>query len=311
MRLQLPKVITPLIERLIAFFGVFIVFSGLIGPRIINSNILNNDGFGWYGGLGKALLFALIAFGLLASRADKDTMLPAWRRSNSSWLALAALSFVAAWWCVAHLLSGERAAFWLVGAHGFLLASVMFALGGCFGPATLRHVVRVYRREASIALATGVGFYLLLAGIYALWPVLAGVVLHAVAVLLHASGLTVAIVPPRTLLLTKFGITVAQYCSGIESLALFSGFYGVVGFLEWRRFNKRRLFLAFVPALVVLFCCNILRVYLLILAGYYINPQLAFSLFHTYAGMIFFVLYSLLFWAVGYRWLLNRPAASE
>lgn len=311
MRLQLPKVITPLIERLIAFLGVFIVFSGLIGPRIVSSNVLNSDGFGWYGGLGKALLFALIAFALLVYRAEKNDALPNWRRSSASWLILAILSFASAWWCVSHLLTGDRAAFWLVGAHGFLLASVVFALGGCFGPATLRYIVRVHRREVVIALLSGIGFYLLLSGIYALWPVLAGIVLHTVAGLLRASGLTVAIIPPRTLLLTKFGITVAQYCSGIESLALFSGFYGIVGFLDWRRFNKRRLVVAFVPALVVLFCCNILRVYLLILAGYYINPHLAFSLFHTYAGMIFFVLYSLLFWAVTYKWLLKRPAATE
>jgi len=311
MKSKLPKAITPLIERLIAFLVVFVLFSGLIGPRIVSSSILSHDGFGWYGGLGKALLFALVAFGLLVYRVDKKEPTPSWRREDAGWLVLAGLGFASAWWCVTHLLAGERMVFWLVGAHGFLLASVIFALGGCFGPATLRYVARVYRRELVVALGFAVGFYLLLAGIYALWPVLANIVLHAVASLLHASGLTAVIIPPRTLLLTKFGITVAQYCSGIESLALFSGFYAIVGFLDWKRFNKRRLIAAFVPALIVLFCCNILRVYVLILAGYYINPQLAFSLFHTYAGMLFFVLYSLLFWAVGYRWLLQRPRDSQ
>jgi len=55
-----------------------------------------------------------------------------------------------------------------------------------------------------------------------------------------------------------------------------------------------------------LFVLNIVRVYGLIMAGYYINPEIAFSLFHTYAGMVFFILYSAVFWAVAYRYLINR-----
>jgi exosortase/archaeosortase family protein len=311
MKLDVSKVITPLIERLIAFLAVFVIFSGVIGPRIVGSSILNHDGFGWYGGIGKAALFALIAFALLAFRSEKKVALPAWRQSNVGWLVAAVLSLVAAWWCVGRLMANDRTTATLIGAHGFLFASILFALGGCFGPASLRVALRRYRRELGLALLAGLGFYVLLTAIYALWQVLANIVLHAVAWLLRTSGLTAAIVPPRTLLLTKFGITVAQYCSGIESLALFSGFYAIVGFLDWKRFNKRRFVAVFAPALVVLFCCNILRVYALVLAGYFINPRLAFSLFHTYAGMIFFVLYSFVFWAFGYRWLTELPEAQK
>jgi exosortase/archaeosortase family protein len=64
--------------------------------------------------------------------------------------------------------------------------------------------------------------------------------------------------------------------------------------------------LAFVPALLLLFGLNILRVYVLVMAGYYINPQIAFSLFHTYAGMVFFIIYSGIFWAVSYKWMLQK-----
>ena len=304
------KAINPLAGRMVAFFGVFILFSGFLGPRIIGSDILYHDGFGWYGGAGKAVIFALLAFALLVWRRGGGLTVPQWRRSNVFWLCVAGLSFVTAWIAVTHLLRHDRSAFWLVGAHIFLWASIIFALGGCFGAATLRRLVRVYCREILIALAAGAAFYGLLTAIYALWQVLAAAVLHAVAWLLHVCGLDASIVPPRTLLLTKFGITIAQYCSGIESLALFSGLYAVIGFLDWSRFDRRRFLAAFVPALAVLFACNILRVFGLILAGYYINPQLAFSLFHTYAGMVFFILYSLLFWAVSYKWML-RPAPKK
>jgi exosortase/archaeosortase family protein len=56
----------------------------------------------------------------------------------------------------------------------------------------------------------------------------------------------------------------------------------------------------------VLFGFNILRVFVLILGGYFINPHIAFSLFHTYAGMIFFIIYSALFWGVCYKYMLRN-----
>jgi len=310
MRAVLSKVHQPFLQRLFAFLTVFIVFSGLIGPRIISSGILYRDGFGWYGGAGKTLVFGVVAFALLAYHSNIAITLPRWRRYNFSWLALALLSFAGGWVAVHHLIAGQRTAFWLVSAHTLLLASVVFALGGCFGPAALRAIMHAYRRELLIAFGAGLGFYALLTLIYHLWTIMAGVVLHSVAWLLRLNGLSVAVVQPRTLLLDKFGITVAQSCSGIESLALFSGMYAVVAFLDWRRFNKRRLLGVFPLALLLLFACNILRVYVLILAGYYINPQLAFSLFHTYAGMLFFVLYSLAFWGVMYRWLTRSRATA-
>jgi exosortase/archaeosortase family protein len=132
-------------------------------------------------------------------------------------------------------------------------------------------------------------------------------VLHVVRWMLASiNHLNVKVLPPRTLLLSKFGVTVAQYCSGIESIALFSGLFFFIGVLDWVKLNHQRFIFVFIPALLVLFLLNILRVYLLILGGYYINPQIAFSLFHTYAGMIFFIIYSAVFWSVSYKRLLKE-----
>jgi exosortase/archaeosortase family protein len=149
-------------------------------------------------------------------------------------------------------------------------------------------------------------FYGLLAIVYSLWEVLASIVLHSVKWLLGLSGLHSIIIQPRILLLDKFGINIAQYCSGIESIALFSGLYILTGVLDWNKFNHRRFLYTFPVALFILFGLNIIRVYVLILAGYYINPQIAFSLFHTYAGMLFFIAYSLVFWAVSYKFMLAK-----
>ena len=285
--------------------GVFIIFSGLIGPRIISSGILYRDGFGIYGGAGKALLFAAIAFLVMIRRTTPPT-LPRWRPLNLIWLLIAIASLALANQAVTHLIAGQRTATWLISAHLLLLASIIFAAGACFGPSTLRTMAKTYRNQLLAALGLGIAFYALLTAIYGLWRVLSAIVLHAVASLLHASGLSASVDPPRTLVLTKFAITIEQYCSGIESLALFSGLYAVVGLVDWDRLRHRRFFLAFIPAVLILFGLNILRVYTLILAGYYINPQIAFSLFHTYAGMVFFIIYSAIFWAVSYKWMLQK-----
>jgi exosortase/archaeosortase family protein len=79
--------------------------------------------------------------------------------------------------------------------------------------------------------------------------------------------------------------------------------------MDWKRLHVRRYFVVFPLALLGLFACNILRVFGLVMAGYYINPRIAFSLFHTYAGMLFFILYSAIFWALAYRHLLKKDTA--
>jgi exosortase/archaeosortase family protein len=149
------------------------------------------------------------------------------------------------------------------------------------------------------------GFYLFLALVYGLWHVLAGVVLHSVRALLSAVGIHAVVLAPRTLLLNKFGIEIAQYCSGIESIALFAGLYTLIALTDFRRFNRKRLLLSLPIGLLLLFGVNILRVFILILCGYYINPHIAFSLFHTYAGMLLFVVYSAIFWKLSYNWMSN------
>jgi len=298
------KAAAPLLWRAAAFLGVFVLLSGSIGPRIISHGLINKDGFQIYGGAGKALLFSVLALLLLVQRRGTALRLQPWRATNTIWLVLSGLVLATAWIGVDKLINGTSGLVWPLLVHVSLLASVVLAAGGTFGPANLRLLAHTYHRELFISLGLAVGFFFFLYAVYGLWKVLAAAVLHAVRWLLDLSGLSATILPPRTLLLSKFGIDVAQYCSGIESIALFTALYALIGVLDWRRFNHRRYLYIFPAALLILFGLNILRVFVLILAGYYINPQIAFSLFHTYAGMLFFILYSIVFWAISYRWLL-------
>ena len=308
--MKLLKAITPLLWRVIAFACLFVVASGVIGPRIISGGILFRDGFALYGGIGKAVLFSLIAFILLSRHNKVHLALKAWRPMLMGWIIAALFCFVAAWLAISTLLTGERTLPVLVVAHSGLLLGVVLMAIGCIGPKNSMLAWQGYRREIIDSVIFGTLFYIFLQVIYGLWQPLASAVLVSVTGLLNASGLEAAVMPPHTLMFDKFGITVAESCSGIESIALFTGLYAIVGLLDWKRLNRRRYFIVFPLALLALFAFNILRVYGLIMAGYYINAEIAFSLFHTYAGMVFFILYSIVFWGIAYRHLINKDVKS-
>jgi exosortase/archaeosortase family protein len=306
------KAADPLLTRTAAFLTVFIVFSGIIGPRIISHGLVNKDGFQVYGGAGKALLFGAIAFLLLVQRSSSSLKLKKWQwRDNAVWLFIAVLALAGAWLGVSKLLSGDHGTSWVFLVHTCLLASIVFAAGGTLGPANLRLLARTYKKQILVSISLTILFYVFLMAVYGLWKFLAAIVLHSVSWLLNSVGIKASIIPPRTLILKKFGINVAQYCSGIESIGLFTAFYALIGVLDWQRFNHRRYLWVFPFGLLLLFGFNILRVFVLILGGYYINPQIAFSLFHTYAGMALFIIYSTIFWAIAYKRLLATTPGSR
>lgn len=304
------KAVPSLIWRGIVFLALLVLISGVNGQRIIGGGILFRDGFAIYSTIGKVLIFCVIVFLVLSFRRKTAIALKPWRPILLDWFVLSLAGFVAAWLAIGRLLAGEAAGGVQTAAHAGLIVSVIAAGIGCFGIENLTLLWRAYKKEITVSLAVGGIFFGFLQLVYALWEPLAAIVLIAVRGLLAMAGLDAALLPPYTLIFDKFSITIAQYCSGIESIALFTGFYVLVGLLDWKKFNKRRYFGLFPLALGVLCVCNILRVFGLILAGYHINASLAFGLFHTYAGTVFFIMYSALFWCVAYRYMCQKKAAA-
>lgn len=300
---KLSRTITPLLWRVVVFLCLFFVISMASGPRIISGGIVFSAGFAIYGGIGKAIIFGLIAFVLLARHSKAEITLKAWHPGLLGWMLAGGMAFVASSMGIDRLLVDQRQFPNLAIAHVGLLLSIVCAAVGCFGPTNIVLVWQGYKRQIMNSIGLAAAFYVFLQGVYALWQPLASIVLASVHFLLGLSGLESTVVLPHTLLFDKFGITVAEYCSGIESIALFTSLYAIVGLLDWQRLRKKRFLMVFPLALLILFGLNILRVYGLILAGYYINPQIAFSLFHTYAGMVFFMAYSAVFWIVAYKHL--------
>ena len=299
------KATAPLLWRVVAFVLLFIAISGTLGPRIIGHGLVDEHGFQLYGPAGKALLFGISTFLILSHRRLGIVQLSPWRKVNLAWLFLVGLTYLYAWMGISRLIAGHTAIGWTVTTNISMLTSVAFAALGCLTADTMRQLGRAFKRELLISLGLAVGFTGFLYAVYALWLPLSTTVLHVVQDMLHLIGLQASTVPPDTLLLSKFGIMVSKYCSGVDSIALFTGLYVVVALLDWKKLDRKRALGIFVPALLLLFACNVLRVFVLIVAGYYINTQIAFSLFHTYAGMIFFIVYSAIFWRFAYGWMLS------
>ena len=285
---------------------MFFAFSAAVGSRIITHGLVGQDGFQIYGGAGKALLFGLVCLAVLIHRRGAGVEPRSWSVLNLLWVP-AALSMGAAWYSIGRLSPGVDGLAWEVVAHVCLLGGVALAAAAAFGPSNLYALARWYWREIIVSVVLAAAFYCFLTVVYGLWNVLAGVVLRSVTVLLRVSGVDVTLAHQHTLILGTFGVDIARYCSGIESIALFTALYLLVAVLDWKRLDHKRLGLLFLPALAVLFGVNIARVYALILAAYYVNATIALGFFHTYAGMVFFIIYSALFWKVSYGWLLVKP----
>jgi exosortase/archaeosortase family protein len=62
----------------------------------------------------------------------------------------------------------------------------------------------------------------------------------------------------------------------------------------------------FAPAVIGAFMVNVIRVVLLMIVGESISRSLALGLYHSYIGMIFFLVYFVLFWLGTYKWMKRK-----
>ncbi|GEM_PF-3856643 len=102
-----------------------------------------------------------------------------------------------------------------------------------------------------------------------------------------------------------FSVNIADTCSGIESIGLFAGIYLGLILFNYRRLRLGRALFLIVPGLLGMYLVNLCRVYLLFLIGLTAGNA-ALDLFHTYLGMVLFVLYFLFFWQRNQGWILKE-----
>jgi len=306
---------TPLLYRIMLFVLLFVLISGVTGSWLIaQKKLLFPFHFGIYGSAGKVILFSIISFLLLT----KDRILgialdrPTWR--NFLWGASIVVNVGLFFFFAPGLIGSSQfsdAPVLSLLTHATLWGAGMSIVLAVFGWKYMFQVWDRFRKELVISLSLAIGFYFSFQYIFKLWPYLSGVVLVAVSNMLMLTGFQVQIIRPLTLLVPGFAVTIGEYCSGIESMFLISVLYIMIGCIEWQKLRFKRYFLLFPLLLIGMFGLNIIRVYGIILAGVWISPEIAAKLFHTYLGMILFMVYFVIFLTWAYPSLLQPKPGKE
>jgi exosortase/archaeosortase family protein len=304
----LPKKLSvnPFYTRLFVFLALFIATSGIIGSWIITTRLLYGFYFFIYGNMGKMVLFSAIAFYLLTRGRRKDTRHMTYDKSNL-FFVIGSLILVFLFFPVAKSLLGQSSFYSNLPlsllTHAIVIFIPILLALGIFGITFIRKFIRKFAKELLLCLGLSTLFYFSIFYVWQLWPYLSALVLHIEYFLFSLSFSDVRVVAPLTLYVKNFGVTIESACSGLDSLFLFTALYLFIGILDWKVFNHKKLVWMFFVAGIGSFLVNLLRIYLLVLAGVFISPVLAAHLFHTYLGMILFIIYFALFWKAFYQWM--------
>lgn len=144
------------------------------------------------------------------------------------------------------------------------------------------------------------------------WPQLTAMTFHAVAGLLELIGAPVYEDAAGYILgAGDFYVHIAHQCSGVEGLALVTGFTLLYAALFRDQIRVPHYWLVVLPlGLLLSWALNVLRIAVLIVIGDLVSPDLAVNGFHSYAGWLFFILLALgLMWFVhSTPWLHRTPA---
>lgn len=287
-----------LLRRVLLFVFLFIIVSGAVGYWIIGTKLLYGFYFFIYGNLGKLVIFSFILFGLLTRNTIHTLKASPMTNQNKIFL-VSAFILLGTFYLLRNSLLGYASFAQNPGlavlVHLNLIAVCVALLIGSFGMPFLKTFVRKYRRELLICSGLSIVLFFLIFQVWKLWPYLSNMVLQAEYFLFSKLYEPVFIIPPRGLYVHSFAVEIAEACSGLESIFLFTVLYIFMVILDWKKLNLKKVIIAFPILMVLLILVNILRVFVLILSGIHINPQVMMTLFHTYLGLILFVIFFFLF----------------
>lgn len=292
--------------RLAVFLAGFLVVSGIIGPWLIPTPLLYGAGFYIYGNLGKLVLYSAILFVLFVRDSLPIADKPSLKSFNWVFLVLAGI-LTAIFFPLANQLVEAKTGLFLILAHATLIAIPALMFLFAFPLANIKKYLQDYKKQLFACLGISIVFDIGIFQVWKLWPIFSSVVLLAVRWLFSLTYADVYTPGQLTIYVHGFGVRILEACSGVDSLFLFSALYLIITVLDWKKFNHLKVVLAFFPAAIGLFLVNILRVYIIILAGVIISPAVTEQLFHTYAGMLLFIAYFGVFWAIMYRRLKRQP----
>ncbi len=284
------------------FLGLFVLISFVIGQRIVASSLLYGFNLFIYGGMGKVLLFLIFGFVLLYR--DRLLKLKHYKYElKNIWFLVLSLVFTVLFYVLElniEMFSPSVFSIFLV--HLLFLSIFVFLGFGVFGLGFLKDFFKEFKKELGYFLIFGIVVYSLMYQVWKLWPYLSLIVTRVSAYLLEFVG-KVILIDNYTINFNGFSAQIGEACSGVYSIFIFTALYLFAVILDWRKLNLRKAVLLFVPAVLGAFLVNIFRVFLLFVVGAFISRTVAVGLYHSYVGMIFFLIYFSVFWSLAYKWM--------
>jgi exosortase/archaeosortase family protein len=178
------------------------------------------------------------------------------------------------------------------------LAFLSFAIG-VYSWDYLKRFVSALRKELIIATVLTIITYILLMQFQALWYFFSynvTMILYWLFTPLFPTYLEVGQTP--IIDVNGFVVSIGPPCSGTESMFLFMVFSIGLYLLDKEKIKTRLFIIVSVIGLIGVYFVNILRLFLLILTGIYVNPDFAVGMFHTNIGWLLFVVYFLVYYYI-------------
>lgn len=288
------------IVKLGIFSLVFILISLLLGSWMVDNKVLWKDYyFIVYGGLGYLVLFFVITFFLMIRDKLNDLKQG---KFSLFFVFLSILSLIAFYLSVLFITKVDfNIVFFLI--HLIFLSIFFFLALGIFGSDFFVEFIKKFRKEIIICFIFAVLFYIVMFFVWRLWPFFSFLVSRIVYFLLGLTFTHVMLIEPRTLSVSGFNALIGEPCSGVYSMFLFTCLYLFIFFLDYKKLNRKKMLLMFIPSIIGLFLVNVIRIYLLMLVGVFISPYFARTMFHSYIGSILFMVYFIVFWLIFYKWM--------
>lgn len=298
-----------LLVRLLIFIVIFILISGIIGSWIVSTRLLNSFSFYIYGNMGKMVLLSAVMFVLLIKDKLDTIKFIKWSKNNVIYLFIG-LIFIPTFFILASILLNYQSfgsnIFLSLLTHLILILIPFLFFLGIFGHKFLINSIKQFHKELKICLSLSIVLYFVIFQVWKLWPIFSSGVLTIVKFLLSLTFTNVEYIKPFTLVVNNFSVSILQACSGLDSLFMFSALYVFFGLINHKILNIKKIVYLYPLAATGMYLVNIFRVYILIVIGSTISPDFALRMFHTYAGMVLFILYFGLFWKFVYRKVLEN-----
>lgn len=195
----------------------------------------------------------------------------------------------------------------LVGLFAIFLALAVYTQG------FIKKIIKDKWKSILIFLAIGIFYFFLIQFFQLIWYSLSYFVTISLRFMLGLIFDNVYFSPGNTLSgprlgASGFNVGISNECSGVDSMLLFLSLYALLLVLDWKRLNKKKMFILLIPGIIGTVAYNILRIYLLMLVGIFIDPKFAVDVFHTNIGWMLFLIFFVVFWHFGSKWVYLKKA---